>query len=108
MKKTLITCDKFYSDTISKILKTGSMDVNPRPKYLDGTPAHTLSINHVMPSYESYEMPLSTLRPIATKSAIGELLWIYADQSSDLKLLKDKYGITWWDSWDLGDRTIGN
>lgn len=24
-----------------------------------------------------------------------------------LDLLKDKYGITWWDSWDVGDRTIG-
>ena len=25
-----------------------------------------------------------------------------------MDLLKDKYGVTWWDEWDLGDRTIGS
>lgn len=54
------------------------------------------------------ETPLITLRPIAIKSAIGELLWIYRDQSNDLDLLRDKYNVTWWDEWDIGDRSIGN
>jgi len=54
------------------------------------------------------ESPLITLRPIATKSAIGELLWIYQDESNDLEVLKDKYGVTWWDEWDIGNRTIGS
>lgn len=53
------------------------------------------------------ETPLITLRPIAIKSSIGELLWIYQDESNDLELLKDKYGVTWWDEWDIGNRTIG-
>ena len=53
------------------------------------------------------ESPLITLRPIATKSSIGELLWIYQDESNDLEVLKNKYGVTWWDEWDIGNRTIG-
>ena len=36
------------------------------------------------------------------------MLWIYQDQSNDLDLLKEKYGITWWDKWEVGKtRTIG-
>ncbi|WP_317316950.1 thymidylate synthase, partial [Peptostreptococcus russellii] len=38
---------------------------------------------------------------------IKEILWIYQDQSNDLDLLKNKYSITWWDEWDIGNRTIG-
>ena len=54
------------------------------------------------------EIPLITLRSIATKSSIGELLWIYQDESNDLNVLRDKYGVTWWDEWDIGNRTIGS
>lgn len=94
---------------ITSILEDGSKDLNPRPKYEDGTPAHTYSINHVLQTFDLYkgEFPLLSLRNIAVKKAIGEILWIYQDQSNDLDVLKDKYGVTWWDSWDLGDRTIG-
>ena len=53
------------------------------------------------------EFPALTLRPIAFKSSIKELLWIYKDQSNDLKLLRDKYGVHWWDQWALEDDTIG-
>ena len=51
--------------------------------------------------------PLLTLRPIAIKSSIGELLWIYQDASNDLDLLADKYNVSWWDEWDIGNRSIG-
>ena len=101
--------DQMVKETFEKILNEGCMDINPRPHYEDGTPAHTLSFNHHMQSYDlsKGEFPIITLRPIAVKSAIGELLWIYQDQSNSLDLLKDKYNITWWDEWDIGDRTIG-
>lgn len=101
--------DIYFREIVERILDEGSMDVNPRPRYSDGTPAHTLSINHVMCTYDltKGESPFITLRPIAIKSAIGELLWIYRDMSNDLDLLRDKYNITWWDEWDIGDRTIG-
>ncbi len=53
------------------------------------------------------ETTLITLRPIAIKSSIGELLWIYQQQSNDLEILKNKYNVTWWDDWNIGNRTIG-
>ena len=101
--------DIYFREIVKKILDEGSLDVNPRPHYSDGTPAHTLSIDHVTCTYDlaKGESPFITLRPIAIKSSIGELLWIYRDMSNDLDLLRDKYNITWWDEWDIGDRTIG-
>ena len=101
--------DYYTKEILQRILDEGCLDVNPRPHYADGTPAHTLSFNHGMCTYDltKNESPLITLRPIAIKSAVGELLWIYQDASNDLNLLRDKYGVTWWDEWDIGDRTIG-
>ena len=101
--------DQYTKEIIERILNEGCLDKNPRPKYSDGTPAHTLSVNHGMCTYDltKGESPLITLRPIAVKSAIGELLWIYQDESNNLDVLADKYGVTWWDEWDIGNRTIG-
>lgn len=109
MDKGYNRADEMFKDIARRILEEGCMDINPRPRYADGTPAHTLSINHVMQSYDlsKGELPLITLRPIAIKSSIGELLWIYQDQSNSLDVLRDKYNVTWWDEWDIGDRTIG-
>ena len=102
--------DMYTKEILKRILEEGCMDKNPRPKYEDGTPAHTLSVNHGMCTYDltKGENPLITLRPIAVKSSIGELLWIYQDESNDLDVLRNKYGVTWWDEWDIGDRTIGS
>jgi len=111
--------DLYTKEIITRILDEGCLDENPRPKYSDGVSAHTLSVNHGMCTYDQTkgESPLLTLRPIAVKSAIGELLWIYRDQSNNLDELADKYKVTWWDDWDLGHiqgidpeykRTIGN
>ncbi len=101
--------DIFHKEMFKRILEEGELDINPRPHYEDGTPAHTYSVNHACVTYDlsKGETPMITLRPIAVKSSIGELLWIYQDESNDLNLLRDKYGVTWWDSWDIGDRTIG-
>lgn len=101
--------DKYAKQIFRRILREGCLDKDPRGHYADGTKAHTLSINHGMCTYDltKGESPLITLRPIAIKSSIGELLWIYQDESNDLNLLRDKYGVTWWDEWDIGNRTIG-
>ena len=54
------------------------------------------------------EFPITTLRPIAIKSAIKEMLWIYQDQSNSLDLLEDKYNVHYWKDWAVGNtRTIG-
>jgi len=95
----------------SRILHEGSSTEGEkvRPKYADGTPSHTLFINQIYESFDlsKGELPIVTLRQTAWKSGIKEILWIYQDQSNDLDLLRDKYGITWWDDWDIGNRTIG-
>ena len=102
--------DYYTKEILKRILEEGTLDKNPRPHYKDGTPAHTLSVNHGMCTYDisKGESPLITLRPVAIKSAIGEILWIYRDQSNDLDVFRDKYGVQWWDEWDIGDRTIGH
>ena len=102
--------DLYHKEIIKRILEEGCLDKNPRPHYSDGTKAHTLSVNHGMCTYDltKGESPLITLRPIAIKSSIGELLWIYQDQSNDLKVLKDKYNVTWWYDWNIGNDTIGS
>ena len=100
--------DKYTKEIIERILEEGCLDKDPRPHYSDGTPAHTLSVNHGMCTYDlsKGEFPLITLRPIAVSKSIGELLWIYQDESNNLDRLAE-YGVTWWDDWDIGDRTIG-
>lgn len=100
--------DCYHKLVLQKILDEGTLDVNPRPHYSDGTPAHTYSINHIMQQYDlsKGECPVETLRPIAWKSAAKEILWIYQMQSNRLDDLHDM-GIKYWDDWDIGDGTIG-
>lgn len=104
----MIKADKYYIKNLNKILREGSLDENPRPKYKDGTKAHT---KFIIGSYEEYdisknEFPITTLRNTATKTGIREILWIYQKQSN---LLKDAHdlGVHWWDNWDIGNGTIG-
>ena len=44
--------DKYYVDNIQKIMSEGSWDENPRPKYKDGTPAHSKFITQVFEEYD--------------------------------------------------------
>lgn len=101
----LLKCD------IQNIINNGVKDKNPRPYYSDGTPAHTFFVTHVVRKYrlDKGEFPICTLRPIAWKSAIKEIFWIYQDQSNSLDVLENKYGIRWWREWESRDipRTIG-
>lgn len=100
--------DKYMNEAIDKILEYGYLDENPRPKYKDGTPAHTLSINHVTRTYDlsKGEFPICTLRPMAWKTAIKEILTIYQKPTNVISEMKEM-GVTWWDEWDIGDGTIG-
>lgn len=44
--------DEYLVRDINNILENGIMDVNPRPKYADGTPAHTCFVTHVLRQYD--------------------------------------------------------
>ena len=100
--------DKYMYDMIVEIMCRGYKDINPRPKYADGTPAHTISINHTFRTYDlsNGEFPICTLRPQAWKTGIREIFTIYQKPTNDITTMHDM-GVTWWDEWDIGDGTIG-
>ena len=100
--------DSYMYDMIIRIQREGYYDINPRPKYADGTPAHTLSVNHIFRSYnlEKGEFPICTLRPQAWKTGIREIFTIYQKPTNNIATMHDM-GVTWWDEWDIGDGTIG-
>lgn len=103
-----IKADTYLQENIRHILEDGYMDENPRPKYKDGSPAHTYSVNHVFRTYDlaAGEFPITTLRPIAWKTGIKELFTIYQKPTNDISEM-EKMGVTWWSDWDIGDGTIG-
>jgi thymidylate synthase len=98
----------YYKQNLQRILDENNMDENPRPKYKDGTPAHSYFITQVFEEYDinKDEFPITTLRNTAIKTGIKEILWIYQDQSNSLELAR-KRGINWWNEWNIGDDTIG-
>lgn len=101
----LLRCD------IQRVLNHGIKDENPRPKYPDGTPAHTFFVTHNIRTYhlDKGEFPICTLRHMAWKTAIKEILWIFQDQSNDLTVLNNKYNVKVWNEWESKDypNTIG-
>ena len=100
--------DIYMNDMISRILEEGFWDENPRPKYADGSPAHTLSVNHTFRRYNiaNGEFPICTLRPQAWKTGIKEIFTIYQKPTNNLAEMREM-GVGWWDEWDIGDGTIG-
>ena len=104
----MIKADKYLINTLSEIQENGVYDCNPRPKWEDGTPAHSKFITHTVETYNiaKGEFPIPTLRPTAIKTGIKEILWIYQKESNDLNEARIM-GINWWDSFDVGNGTIG-
>jgi thymidylate synthase len=104
----MLKADKYYIENLNKIINYGGSDENPRPKWGDGTPAHSVFITQVFEEYDisKGEFPITTLRNTAIKTGIKEIFWIYQKQSNDLSVAREM-GINWWDEWDIGDGTIG-
>lgn len=106
----MIKADNIFKENIRNILNNGVMSGMARPKYKDGSTANSKYITGAFAEYDlsKGEFPITTLRPIAIKAAIKELLWIYQDQTSDLSVLKDKYNVHYWDDWEVDNSgTIG-
>lgn len=102
--------DTIFKTNIQKIIEEGVWSEQARPKYKDGTIANSKYVTGAFSEYDlsKGEFPITTLRPIAIKSAIKEMLWIYQDQSNSLELLNDKYNVHYWNDWEVGNTgTIG-
>ena len=98
--------DQVYIETCKKILTEGFRDddLPVRPRWEDGTPAHTVKIFGVVNRYDlQKEFPLMTLRRTYWKSAIDELLWIWQKKSNRVADL----GSHIWDAWADENGTIG-
>lgn len=98
--------DKVFIDTCKDILQNGISDenLNVRPKWEDGTPAHTIKKFGVVNRYDlSREFPMLTLRKTFLKSAVDELLWIWQKKSNNVNDLSSHV----WDSWADENGSIG-
>lgn len=99
-------CDVIFQNNIREIIQNGYSDEDQeiRPKWEDGSPAHTIKRFAVINRYDlSKEFPIMTLRQVFYKSAVEELLWIWQQKSNLVADLST--GI--WDQWVLPDGTIG-
>ena len=75
-----------------------------RPRWLDGTPAHTVKKFCIVNRYDlSKEFPIMTIRKQGFKNAIDEILWIWQKKSNRIADLHSHI----WDSWAGEDGTIG-
>lgn len=98
--------DEIYRQNCLDILENGVWDTDRevRPRWEDGTPAHTVKKFGVVNRYNlAEEFPIMTLRRTYWKSAIDELLWIWQKKSNDVHELHSHI----WDSWADENGTIG-
>lgn len=98
--------DEIFINTCTDIIENGWWDteVDVRPKWLDGTPAHTVKKFCIVNRYDlSKEFPIISLRRTAFKSAIDEILWIWQKKSNNVNDLNSHI----WDSWADQTGSIG-
>ena len=98
--------DELYRQTCLDILENGFSDegLDVRPKWADGTPAHTIKKFGVVNRYNlAEEFPIMTLRRTYWKSAVDEMLWIWQKKSNRIADLSSHV----WDEWAGEDGTIG-
>ena len=106
--------DLRFKELMLYVMHHGIMDKDPRPYWEDPdgtcTPAHSLFATQYVEKFDisKGEFPITTIKPTAWKTGIREMFWIYQEASNDLQVARDKFGIKWWDSWDIGDGTIGS
>lgn len=98
--------DRVFVENIKDILNNGfsDKDLDVRPHWEDGTPAHTIKKFGLVNRYNlKEEFPIITVRKTYLKSAIDELLWIWQKKSNKISELSSHV----WDSWADENGTIG-
>lgn len=98
--------DEIFISNMRDIIDNGVSDaeLEVRPRWADGTPAHTIKRFCVVNRYNlEEEFPVITLRRAAFKSAVDELLWIWQKKSNNVNELNSHI----WDSWADENGSIG-
>lgn len=98
--------DKLFKQNCIDILKNGTSTKGEdiRAHWEDGTPAYTIKQFGIVNKYDlRKEFPALTLRKIALKSAMDEILWIYQKKSNNINDLKTHI----WDQWADDAGSIG-
>ncbi len=98
--------DELFIENCRDILENGISDEDRsvRPRWEDGTPAHTIKKFCIVNRYDlRKEFPIMTLRRIYYRSAINEILWIYQKKSNRVADLDSHI----WDAWADENGTIG-
>lgn len=99
--------DQIFKQTCRDILDNGTDTQGElvRPHWPDtGKPAYTIKKFGVVNKYDlRNEFPAMTLRPIALKSAMDEILWIYQKKSNNIHDLQPHI----WDAWADESGSIG-
>ena len=98
--------DDIFIQNCRDILEHGVSDegFDVRPKWEDGSPAHTIKRFGVVNRYDlSEEFPIMTLRRVYYRSAIDEILWIYQKHSNNINELSSHV----WDAWADENGSIG-
>ena len=104
--------DRTFKKLLRDVLEDGTWERgNVRPYWADtGEKAYARFITQYVETFDisKGEFPITTIKPTAWKTGIREMFWIYQEASNDLQVAREKFGIKWWDSWDIGDGTIGS
>lgn len=98
--------DQIFLANCQEILSRGTWDTHlpVRPRWEDGTPAHTVKCFGLVNRYDlREEFPIQTIRRMYLKSAVEELLWIWQKKSNNVRALST--GI--WDAWADETGSIG-
>lgn len=98
--------DRIFVENITDIMENGFWDteLEVRPRWDDGTPAHTVKKFGIVNRYDlREELPILTIRRTAFKSCIDELLWIWQKKSNNIHDLHSHI----WDSWADENGSIG-
>nr|WP_326184445.1 thymidylate synthase [uncultured Oscillibacter sp.] len=98
--------DEVFIRTCRDILENGVWDTDRevRPRWEDGSPAHTIKKFGVINRYDlREEFPILTIRRTYWKSALDELLWIWQKKSNNIHDLSSHV----WDQWADETGSIG-
>jgi thymidylate synthase len=98
--------DDLFIANCKEILTHGVWDTDQavRPRWEDGTPAHTVKAFGLVNRYDlRREFPVQTIRTMHLKNAVDELLWIWQKKSNNVHDLASHI----WDAWADDTGSIG-